>query len=260
MQKHLTSSEEPTISEFIPTSNPMVQARIDAYLDRTCAPLFVSLPQNEALQQRAEMQSHLESLVTAHIALGFSETEAVTLALEQFGKEQSVAKAWKQECAETNVERGNGTILSALRPVVGYSVLSWIVFLLSHEVYIYLFNDPTRVGVRTSELLMWLVFTLYVAQQTLFPVFLGFLAGRRTRGRTLAITLMALPFTITLCESIVYKVYNSFYLILQPFGWHQALPSIIALIPLVSYLKFGALGAGAALLLRRKTLRMAGNR
>ncbi|MCW3052039.1 MAG: hypothetical protein JWN14_1209 [Chthonomonadales bacterium] len=259
MQQHFSSEESKPFVQPA-ESNPMVQSRIDAYLTRTCAPLFVSLPQEEALQQRAEMQSHLESLVVAHIELGYSETEAVTLALEQFGKEQSVAKAWKQECETTQVERGNGTILSALRPVVGYSLLNWTLFPLLAEFYSFLINGYSRMGARPSSLLMYAAIFVFLGEFTLFPAFLGYLVGRRARGHTLAIALLALPFTVTLCTSLVFKVYNGFHMFLPPPGRHYEPPAVVALYPLAIYLGFGALGVGAALLRRRRTLRLAGNR
>jgi len=258
MQQYF-SSEEPISSQHLSEINPMVQSRIGAYLDRTCAQLFVSLPQEEALQQRAEMQSHLESLVEAHIELGYSEAEAVTLALEQFGKEQSVARAWKQECETTQVERGNGTILSALRPVAGYSLLNWTLFLLSIEFYSFLVNKHAQTGARLSGFLIWIALFVFVSEYTLFPAFLGFLVGRRARGHTLAIALLALPFTITMCTSLVFKIFNGFHMFLPPPGMHSEPPAIVALYPLVSYLGFGALGVGAALLRRRRTLRLMSN-
>ena len=260
MQQQFSSSEESKPLMQTSESNPMVQSRIDAYLTRTCAPLFVSLPQQEALQQRAEMQSHLESLVEAHIELEYSATEAVTLALEQFGKEQSVARAWKQECETTQVERGNGTILSALRPVAGYSLLNWTLFLLLVEFYSFLVNGYSRMGAHPSNFLMWIALSVFLSEFTLFPFFLGFLVGRRARGHTLAIALLALPFTITLCESLVFKIFNGFHMFLPPPGSHFEPPAIVALYTIASYLGFGALGVGAALLRRRKNLRLAGNR
>jgi len=259
MQQYF-SSEEPISSQKLSESNPMIAARIDAYLDRICAPLFVSLPQEEAMQQRAEMRSHLESLVVAHIELGFAEAEAVTLALEQFGKEQSVARAWKQECETTQVERGNGTILSALHPVVGYSLLNWSIFPLLAEFYSFLINGYSRMGAPPSNLLTFAAVFVFLGEFTLFPAFLGFLVGRRARGHTLAIALLALPFTITMCTSLVFKIYNGFHLFLPPPGTHYEPPAVVALYPLISYLGFGALGVGAALLRRRKSLRLASNR
>jgi hypothetical protein len=254
------SSDEPQPLVHQAESSSMVQARIDAYLNRTCAPLFLSLPYEEATQQRAEMQAHLESMVAAHIKLGHSEIEAVTLALEQFGKEHSVAQAWKQECEETKAESGRGTFWSAIRPVAGYSLLNWAVWLLIVKVFEYLVNGLARSGVYLSEFLVWVALAVCVAQYTLFPAFLGFLVGRRVRGRTLAVALLALPCIITLCGALVLKAYNGFHL----FQWQpESLFDIRdpeTLLPFGLNLGFGAMGVGAALLRRRRTRRLAGNR
>jgi len=260
MQQQFSSSEEPKPFRNSSESNPMIAARIDGYLDRTCAPLFVSLPQDEAVQQRAEMQSHLESLVAAHIELGFVEADAVTLALEQFGKEQSVARAWKQECETTRVERGNGTILSALRPVAGYSLLNWTLFPLLVEVYANLINGTARTGARPSELLMWAAVAVFAGEYTLFPAFLGYLVGRRARGHTLALALLALPFTVTLSGHLVLKIYHSFHLFASLHEYRSEAPALNALLLVGNYLAFGAMGVGVALFRRRRARRLASSR
>lgn len=63
--QQFSSSEDSKPSGQSLGSERMLQARIDAYLNRTCAPLFLSVPHEEAVQQRAEMQSHLENLAAA---------------------------------------------------------------------------------------------------------------------------------------------------------------------------------------------------
>ncbi|MCW3096718.1 MAG: hypothetical protein JWL77_2336 [Chthonomonadaceae bacterium] len=259
MQQQFSSEESKPFGN--PSENgPMVQARIDAYLNQTCAPLFLSLSQEEAMQQRAEMRSHLESLVEAHVELGFSEAEAVTLALEQFGKEQNVVRAWKQECEETRVEAGRGTFWSAIRPVVGYSALNWAVFVMLAELYSFLINGYSGVDGRPANLLMAAGILVFFGQYTLFPAFLGYLVGRRTRGKVLVASLLALPFIVQMCGLLAFETYWALGLFLPPHGVQSDVSPLLYLVPNGFYFGFGALGAAAALWKRRRTLRLAGSR
>lgn len=189
---HHFSSEEPISSQKRSDSSSMVQARIEAYLNRTCAPLFLSLPHEEAVQQRAEMQSHLESLAAAYIELGASEIEAVTQALEQFGKEQSVAQAWKQECEETRAEAGRGTFWSAIRPAIKWTLLNRFLYPLLLAGYAYLSGYTPTYWMDIGHLGN-IGMALVLMERLIFPIYLGFLVGRRVRGKILALSLPALP-------------------------------------------------------------------
>jgi len=203
MQQHFSSSEEPTVSAYLTSkSNPMVQARIDAYLDRTCAALFRTLPQEEAAEQRAEMRSHIESMVAAYIELGSSEIEAVSLTLEQFGSEQSVERAWRQECDTVQAEAGRGTFWSAIRPTLKYAVANAIALPLMLEVYAALTHRYFETGAALPSALTAAALLVFCAEYALFPGFLGFLAGRRARGKTLVASMVALPILQLLCLSL----------------------------------------------------------
>jgi len=203
MQHHFASSEEPTIPGYLSAASaPMVQARIDAYLDRTCAPLFRTLPQEEALEQRAEMHSHIESMVAAYIELGSSEIEAVSLTLEQFGSGQRVERAWRQECDTVQAEAGRGTFWSAIRPTLGYVVANGIALPIMLEVYAALTHRCFETGAALPGTLTATALLVFCAEYALFPGFLGFLAGRRTRGKTLVASVAALPILQLMCLSL----------------------------------------------------------
>ena len=236
-------------------------ARIDAYLTRTCAPLFASLPYEEAAAQRSEMQAHLESLAAARLELGFAEIEAVTLALHQFGKEQSVVQAWKQECEETKVEADRGTFWSAIRPIVAYSALNGILFPMLILFYMFIENGKPHISSAVGYRLVIVAMIVFFSEYSLFPAFLGFQAGRRARGKVLAASLLAMPFIVGLCQGISLYFYNGFHLLLPPPGIHDHLTLAQEVMPSWINFGFGVLGAGAALLRRsRRARRLAGNR
>jgi hypothetical protein len=260
MQHQFSSSDEPTTSVFVSESNPMVQARIDAYLDRTCAPLFRSLPQDEAVEQRAEMRSHLENMIAAYVELGSSETLAVTQTLEQFGREQSIAQAWQQECDTVKVEAGRGTFWFAIRPVVGFSAVNWMVLPMMLEVYAFLTHGYFETGRALPAPLTAAAFLVFCAEYALFPGFLGFLAGRRTRGKTLAASLLALPIIQLLCMAPAALIYHGLH---SPLFSPHSLSEMLGGTTLafcVNFLGCGVLGAGIAQRRRKRAMRLAGNR
>ena len=238
------------------------QARIAAYLSRTCAPLFVSLPQEEAEQQRDEMQSHLKSMVAAHIELGASETEAVTLALQQFGKEHNVAQAWRKECEEVTAAAGRGSLWSALRPMAAASLVNKLVYSILLAVCSWSQGGPLTCCANAGQFGN-LGLTIMRLEFIVVPIYLGFLAGRRVRGSVLAAALCALPVLFMSSGILVMRVYERLHLFVPPShtdyhdlsGWN-----------LVAYgvtfgmtLGFGALGAWAARWRRRRELRLAGS-
>ena len=263
MQQKFSSFEESKPLVQTSANNPMIHSRIDAYLIRTCATLFVSLPQEEALEQRAEMQSHLESLVAAHTELGFSETEAVTLALEQFGKEQNVAQAWKQECEVTNAEAGRGTFLSAIRPVAGYCVLAGFAFPMVLSAYACIHGYAPFRSMNASQL-GDTGMALLMGEALSLPACLGFVLGRRARGKVLSASLIAFPFLCSATGHLTMQIYHSLGMFQLPFGadYQRPIGDALFYFSLSYSIKLGVavLGAGAARWQRKKTLQIANSR
>lgn len=262
MEQH--HSQEPTPA-FVLNRTPdsaLSQARIAAYLRRTCAPLFVSLSQEEAEEQRDEMQSHLESMVAAHIELGASETEAVTLALQQFGKEQNVAQAWRQECEEVTAAAGRGTFWSALRPMAGISLVNKLVYAVLLAVCSWSHGGPLTCYATVGRLgnLGLLIMSL---EFILVPIYLGSLAGRRVCGSVLAAALFALPVLFMASGILVMRLTESIHLFVPPaHTGYRELSGWNLLAYGVSFgmtLGFGALGAGAARWRRSRRRRLAGS-
>jgi len=209
MQQQFYSSEEQNTSVYQSSgSSPMVQARIDAYLDRTCAPLFRTLSQEEAAEQHAEMRSHMESMVAAYIELGSSEIEAVSLTLEQFGSGQSVERAWRQECDTVQAEAGRGTFWSAIRPTLGFSMANGIALPIMLEVYAAITHRYFERGAALPGSLTATALLVFCAEYALFPGFLGFLAGRRARGKTLIASVASLPILQLLCLSLTTLLFH----------------------------------------------------
>jgi hypothetical protein len=260
MEQHHSPESDPNFVRNPTPDLTVFQAHIDSYLDRVCLPFAGTLSADEAAEQRAEMRTHLEALVTAHLELGCSEAEAISLALEQFGKEHNVARFWKQECEETRVEAGRGTVWSAIRPVVGYTTLNWCVYPALLAMHAFVVNGLLLSGSVVADQLSLGVLTLIVSEFTLFPAFLGFILGRRARGKILAASLLALPCIVVLGGSLAVKAYQSIGFFLPPSGTGAYPTTIQYVLNYGGSFAFGALGAGAALLQRKRTARLAGSR
>ena len=260
MQNQFSSSDTPTTSGSVSESRSMVEARIDAYLDRACAPLFRSLPEEEARERRAEMRDHLESMIAAYVELGSSEMEAVSLALAQFGSEQSVGQAWKQECETTQAEAGRGAFWSTLRPIVGISAVNWMAMPMMLGGYAFLTRGYFDTGRALPAPLTAAAFLVFCAEYALFPGFLGFVAGRRARGKTLVASVLALPLIQLLCMAPAVLLYHG--LNSSIFSLHNLSEMLggTTLAFSVNFLGCGILGAGFALRRRKRALRLAGSR
>ena len=183
----------------------------------------------------------------------------MTQALEQFGKEQSVAQAWKQECETTTLEAGRGTFWSAIRPAIKWSLLNKFLYPLLIAAYAYLHGYTPKYWMSLSHLGNAGI-ALVVMELLLFSTYLGFLVGRRARGKILTLSLLALPGITMLSGCLSRGIYESFGLFAaSPVrSWGEYLLSFS-----VSYafsLSLSAMGAGAAVWQHRKPLRPAGSR
>ncbi len=92
--------------------------RIEGYLDTICATLDPEVRED----RREEMRAHLAQRVAANVELGDTPSDAVTAALEQFGRARLVAAEWR------HAGRGDGTVVA--RCVVGAAVASNLLLLL----------------------------------------------------------------------------------------------------------------------------------
>jgi hypothetical protein len=95
MEQHHSPEPEHIFARNPIPEQTLSQAKIEAYLDRICSPLAGTLSADEAAEQRAEMRTHLEALVTAHLELGHTEAEAVKVSLDQFGRKSRLQDAWR---------------------------------------------------------------------------------------------------------------------------------------------------------------------
>src|SRR5581483_9805862 len=90
---------EPASSRSLPVNTDFTSAEIETYLDRISPPAEGALTETERQERRAEMKTHLESLIAAYVELGDTQEQAVARALQQFGASRSVQREWKRVTA-----------------------------------------------------------------------------------------------------------------------------------------------------------------
>jgi hypothetical protein len=83
-----------------------LEQRLEKYLDEICVSLGQDLPEDKRNELRAEMRTHLDERVAAHRELGDTPEEAVSQALQQFGRSKQVGRAWRRERAATALAEG----------------------------------------------------------------------------------------------------------------------------------------------------------
>ena len=79
------------------TPEPTASARLEAYLDQLLVPLARNLSDFHRDELRRELRAHLWGRVDAYRELDYSEDDAVTEALRQFGGANDFARQWRQE-------------------------------------------------------------------------------------------------------------------------------------------------------------------
>lgn len=250
MEQQFSPTDTSASSRQRTDATPLVEAKLDAYLTRTCTPLFRALPAEEAMAQRREMRSHLECLIDAYMELGSSETQALTLALEQFGKEQNVALAWKQECETANTLAGHGTFRSALRPLLRYSLLNGLALPILISGYAFLVHGYFETGRALPGLLTAAALLVFCGEYALFPGLLGYQAARRARGKALWATLATLPFV----QLAVFGLSSLLFGDLQGPFTPNVLEAGSTLGFCVNFFGCAALGAGFAIRRRKRAL------
>ena len=72
-------------------------SRLEAYLDQLLVPLARNLSDFHREELRRELRAHLWGRVDAYRELDYSEDDAVTEALRQFGGANDFARQWRQE-------------------------------------------------------------------------------------------------------------------------------------------------------------------
>src|SRR5580658_1397428 len=76
------------------SSDSITNPRVEAYLDSVSPVIASGLDEAHNREARAEMRTHIESLVEAYVELGDSHEQAVEHALEQFGKSHTIRREW----------------------------------------------------------------------------------------------------------------------------------------------------------------------
>lgn len=103
---------EPISSQSLPIKPDFSSTQIETYLDRISPSVEETLTEEARQERRAEMKTHLGSLIAAYIELGDTPEQALAKALQQFGDSRSVQKEWKR--ANTSDLRQSLGIVCAL--------------------------------------------------------------------------------------------------------------------------------------------------
>jgi hypothetical protein len=123
------SPQQDTFSPPLPLAQ--CDPRINDYLDQVCAHLRSSVPPERLAEVRAEIATHLDELIEAHLELGSDPQNAVTAALRQFGSARSVSRR------STPVSRG------ALRFTAGaFGCFTAVMGVLAYTVALHLGANP----------------------------------------------------------------------------------------------------------------------
>ena len=84
-----------------PKPDPSAENRVEAYLDQLLVPLAHNLSDFHRDELRRELRAHLRGRVDAYRELDYSEEDAITEALRQFGGAEDFLRQWQQEWRKT---------------------------------------------------------------------------------------------------------------------------------------------------------------
>ena len=99
---------EPTSSPSLSANPDFTSIPIETYLDTISPPVEAALTAEAQRERRAEMKTHIESLIAAYIELGDTPEQAFEKACRQFGDSRSVQTEWKRT-TKANLRQSLGT-------------------------------------------------------------------------------------------------------------------------------------------------------
>lgn len=122
-----------------PQFDPSAENRLEAYLDQLLVPLARNLSGFHREELRRELRAHLWERVDAYRELDYSEEDAVTEAVQQFGGAKDFTRQWRQEWLAgercSTCREIWAAFLSALRLSLPALAATWLgVFLLGRAV------------------------------------------------------------------------------------------------------------------------------
>lgn len=95
-------------------ANDTASHRVETYLDQVLAPLTRQLSAFQQDELRRELRAHLWERADAYQELDYSEEDAVTEALKQFGGAEDFARQWRQEWRKTAWSTARGEVWRAM--------------------------------------------------------------------------------------------------------------------------------------------------
>ena len=133
----MSSPNDPLPPAHAPSAHEDRQAQIEDYLDYLCAPLLGIVPYAQRRRLRLETEDHLLALIEDFESEGFTPSEAVTVALKEYGEPwrvgQGFADAWLNGNSPSRLTRF--TDAATLRAFGWFGVFS-VLNLLLIEIYL----------------------------------------------------------------------------------------------------------------------------
>ncbi|MCW3050977.1 MAG: hypothetical protein JWN14_147 [Chthonomonadales bacterium] len=182
----------------LPSNDPSLEPRIEAYLDEVCASFKPGLPEETRSALRAEMRVHLEERVAANVELGDTQKAAVSRALEQFGESKQVGRAWQRERRGTLLAKGASAKLSGRIALLLYVPSCALALFLLQVVNTIVLGMSA--GYMSAQTVPTIEAISYIAA-FLLPVPAGLLTGLLAHGRAVrtvfrTLCLLWLPMTV----------------------------------------------------------------
>lgn len=181
--------------------------RVEAYLDHILAPLARSLSSFHQDELRRELREHLWAHIEAYGELDYTENEAVTEALRQFGGAEDFLHQWRREWEKTPQKATMREVwraaLSALRPSLSGVAIAFLPCIVFQACY------SNLQGSAVGALLYHYGDTIYKAwilfAFLLMPALIGIREGRRLPTRAGARMLAVLTAEIA-AASLLYEL------------------------------------------------------
>ena len=160
--------------------------RVEAYLDQLLVPLTHNLSDFHRDELRRELRAHLQGRVDAYRELDYSEDDAVTEALKQFGSAEDFFKQWRREWMQAARPDAWQEILaatrSALRLTIPALVVTWVVAYVLGNLAIK--TLPTLCTGNSAQVCADILLTIVCGGFFGLSLWVGIVQGRRTPRRS----------------------------------------------------------------------------
>ncbi len=163
-------------------ADPSFENRVEAYLDQLLVPLARNLSPFHQDELRRELRAHLWGRVEAYRELDYSEEDAMTEALRQFGGAKDFARQWRREWISTKPRVTVREVWESARHALRPSLLGVTVgFLPCPFLHMCFTNlEGSAAGTLLYKFADVVVWGWFLFAFLLMPLLVGVKQGRRT--------------------------------------------------------------------------------